>query len=282
MKKIVLFLVIGLIVITNKVSAEVKPFAELWNNIAYYDSNIERKGFASLLGRFEGKLGIYLFETPVQVYGAYYLTASQAPNYWSNSIYYGPGIRVKPWQTMKFPGWAAEWIPSVKVFYESLSSSFLKDAASGEANKRNDNRYGFDVWHEWNLDDPDLANYWGELWGNLSMRSTNFSWTDFNSYVLYLQPKIGRHLGHGIETYLRADLTYSGQADYWLNVFDYGAGIRFEPWRNAYKASEDSLLKKFKMFIEVLGVSYLKNKPTDLTKNVSTDVRFGIDFSYGR
>ncbi|MFH1387388.1 MAG: hypothetical protein ABIH50_06970 [bacterium] len=281
MKKVALFLVIGLLFVT-KVSAEVKPFAELWNNVAYYDSNIERKGFTSILGRFEGKVGAYLLDTPVQLYGAYYAMASQSPDYWDNAIYYGPGIRVKPFETMKYPDWYTAWIPDVKVFYESLSSTFLKDNVSGEANKRSDTRYGFDVWHEWNLDNPDVTAYWGELWGNLSMRSTNFSYTDFNSYVLYVQPKIGRHLGRGIETYVRADLTYSGTADYWLNVLDYGVGVRFEPWRSAYKTSEDSLLKKLKMFVEVLGVSYLKDKPTDPSKNVSTDVRFGVDFSYGR
>lgn len=266
--------------------AQTRPFAELWNNVAYYDTNIERKGFSSLLGRFEGKLGLYLFETPVQVYGAYYVASSQSPDYWDNAVYYGPGIRVKPFESYEGKGWQDEWIRDVKIFYESLASSFLKDAVSGEANKRSDTRYGFDLWHEWNLDKPDPANFWGELWGNLSYRTTNFTTSvygpDFNGYVFFFQPKIGRHLGNGIEVYLRGDLTSSDKTDYWLNVADYGAGIRFEPWRSAFKPDEDSILKKFKMFAEVLGVSYLKDKPMDPNKEVSKDVRFGIDFSYGR
>jgi hypothetical protein len=36
------------------------------------------------------------------------------------------------------------------------------------------------------------------------------------------------------------------------------------------------------MFAEVLGVSYLKDEPTDLNNKVDSDVRFGIEFSYGR
>lgn len=156
----------------------------------------------------------------------------------------------------------------------------MKNAVSGEANRRTDTRYGFDLWHEWNLDNPDPDNFWGELWANLSYRSTNFSWTDFNGYIFYFQPKIGRHLGRGIEPYVRADITSSDKADYWLNVLDYGAGIRFEPWRQT--ADKDSLLKKFKMFAEILSVSYLRGKPADSNKTVSSDVRFGIDFTYGR
>lgn len=259
--------------------SETRPFAELWNNVSYYDTNIQSKGFSSVLGRFEGKLGLYLFDTPFQAYGAYYVTASQTSNYWDNALYYGYGLRFKPLEGYRGSGWYNEWIRDVKVFAESLSSTFLKDAApSGEA--RSDIRYGLDLWHEWNLDKPDLTNYWGEVWSNLSFRSTNFSSTDFNGYIFSFQPKIGKHLGHGIEAYLKTDITLSDKSSYWLNVADYGLGIRFEPWRET--TDKDSLLKKFKMFAEVLSVSYLRDKPTDPNKNVASDVRFGIDFSYGR
>jgi hypothetical protein len=83
-----------------------------------------------------------------------------------------------------------------------------------------------------------------------------------------------------VETYLKADLTYSPRGDYWLNVIDYGAGVRFEPFRK--KGNEKDIFRKFKMFVEVLGVSYLKDKPADTNKQVASDLRFGIDFSYGR
>lgn len=263
---------IGLL-LTASVSAEFRPFGEFWNNISYYDTNIEKKSFSSLLGRFEGKLGLFLFDTPFQLYGAYYATGSQVFDYWDNAVYYGSGIRFKPFEGYKGSGWQNEWVRDLKVFAESLSSFFLKDAASGEANRRNDVRYGIDLWHEWNLDTPNPAYPWGELWANVSFRSTNFSWTDFNGYILYFQPKLGIHLGRGIEPYVRADVTASDKADYWLNVADYGVGIRFEPWRET---------TKFKMFAEILSVSYLKDKPTDPNKTVSSDVRFGIDFSFGR
>ena len=79
------FLLIFLIQFVGIAGAEIRPFLESWNNIAYYDTNNEQKNFSSLLGHIEGKLGLYLFDTPVQLYGAYYCTASQSPNYWDNS-----------------------------------------------------------------------------------------------------------------------------------------------------------------------------------------------------
>ncbi|MCU0640694.1 MAG: hypothetical protein MUC35_01250 [Candidatus Margulisbacteria bacterium] len=262
--------------------AQAAPFAELWNNLAYYDTNVERRGFSSLLGRFEGKFGFNLLESPLQFYGAYYCTASQAPDYWDNAVYYGPGIRFKPFAGFESGSWATAWLPDLKIYAETLSARYFKDQVSGEANRRTDTRYGFDLWHEWNLDNPDPGQFWGEVWSNLSYRSTNFSWTDFNGYLFYCQPKLGRHLGKGIEAYVKLDLTMSSKNDYWLNTADYGLGLRFEPWRSAFQTGEDSLLKKFKMFVEALSVSYLRDKPTDPNKTVASDFRFGIDFSYGR
>jgi hypothetical protein len=265
--------------------AQLRPFGEFWNNLGYYDTNLERKGFASLLGRFEGKVGLELFDSPLQVYGAYYATSSQSPDYWDNAVYCGPGVRFRPLAGYQGSSWADEWLRDVKIFCESLNSSFLKNAVSGEANKRSDTRYGLDLWHEWNLENPNQKYIWAELWANYSHRSTNFTTSiygpDFNGNILFFQPKIGRHLGRGIEPYIKADITVSDKPDYWLNVADYGLGIRFEPWRRDYP-SGDSVLKKFKMFAELLSVSYLKDKPTDPNLTVERDARFGVEFSYGR
>ena len=257
-------------------------FAELWNNAAYYETNLERKNFASLLGRFEGKLGINLFNQPLQLYGVYYGTSSQSEDYWDNSLFYGGGIRFYPFERYQGTSWANEWLRGVKIFAERLFSSYLKGAASAEANKLfiTDTRYGLDLWYEWNLDHPDGNLPWGELWANLSYRTTNFGWEDFKNYIFYFQPKWGRHLGRGVEAYLRLDLVTSGKDYYYLNNVAYGVGIRFEPWRETHP--QDSILKKFKMFAEVLEVSYLKDKPEQQNKVVSSDVRFGIDFSYGK
>ena len=285
MKKLAIGLSLVLLAVTAA-GAELRPFAELWNNFAYYDTNLERKGYDSILGHYEGKVGVWLFDTPFQLYGAYYGITAQTNDYFDNSLFTGVGLRCKPFETI-FPGtnWANEWIRDIKVFGESLSAGYTKGAASAEAAglAKTDIRYGLDLWHEWNLDQPNPDLPWAELWANLSYRTTNFSWEDFHNYIFYFQPKLGKHLGRGIETYLKADAVYSGKSGpsySFLNVADYGLGIRFEPWRGLETAPE--LLRKFKMFCEVLCVSYLKNKPADPSQIVTGDVRFGIDFSYGR
>ncbi|OGC33708.1 hypothetical protein A2311_01945 [candidate division WOR-1 bacterium RIFOXYB2_FULL_48_7] len=278
------FSAIGLLVIWLAGAAIAEQqlfFADLWNSAAYYGTNIERKSFNSILARFEGKLGINVVDLPLQAYGVYYGVAAQSNDYWDNAIYYGAGLRFRPLAGYAGSNWTDEWLRDLKVYYEPLTATYLKNASSGEANPRQDTRYGLDLWHEWNLDNYNPALPWGEIWSNLSFRSTNFAQADFNSYIFYFQPKLGWHLGRGIETYLKTDITSSPRNDYWLNVADYGVGLRFEPWRQMY-LNTDNLLKKFKMFIEVLGVSYLKDQPADSTKNVTNDVRFGIDFSLGR
>lgn len=261
---------------------QLRPFSELWNHLSYYDTNLERKGFGSILGRFEGKFGVGLFNMPLQVYGLYYAAGSQDSSYWNNYLYSGAGVRYRPFSGYRSSGWHDEWVPNLKIFAESLSSSYFKDAASAESSglSTSDVRFGFDLWQEWNLENPSENYLWGELWSNLSYRTTNFGWETFENYIFYYQQKIGRHLGRGIEVYVRGDVVVSGKEGasyYFLNKADYGAGIRFEPWRRWSTA--DNLFRKFKMFIEVLGLTYLKDQPAN---PVTSDVRFGVDFSYGR
>jgi hypothetical protein len=245
-------------------------FLEMWNNLAFYDTNLEKPRFAALLGRFEGKFGLNVFHLPLQVYGTYYGAASQSPDYWNNYLYSGAGVRIV-------------WLPGVNFFYEELGSSYSKNSVSAEGLAKRDTVYGVEIWHEWNLDKPDLRKPWAELWLKLMHRETNFGWEPFRSYVYYLQPKVGIHLNDEIEAYLRADVTGSGKEApdyYFLNIADYGIGIRFEPMRRVSSAND--LFRKFKMYAEILSVAYLKNPPPDTTKNVSSDVRFGVEFTYGR
>jgi len=260
-------------------------FIEMWNNAAYYGTNLEKPRFASALVRSEGKAGLNFFNYPIQFYGVYYGVASQSDDYWDNSLFSGAGVRILPFSGLAASGWLADIFRAMKFYSENLNASYLKDNASAEAAglAKTDRRSGVEIYQEWNLDNANYNSPWTELWFNYSSRTTNFGWEDFNSYVMYLQTKFGRHLGDGIEVYLRGDITSSGKdtpSYYFINVADYGVGVRFEPWRNTGTA--DDLMRKFKMFAEVLGVSYLRNKPADQTKVVDSDVRFGVEFSYGR
>ena len=258
-------------------------FLEMWNNVAFYDTNLEKQRFASVLGRFEGKVGFNLFHYPIQTYVAYYGVASQSEDYWDNNVYSGGGVRLLPFRDFQGTSWANEWIKGVKIFYEGLGSSYFKNKVSAEALADTDTRYGIEIWHEWNLAEPNFGAPWGELWLKYAFHQTNFGWEPFESWVVYFQPKLGIFLSKEIQAYLKTDITYSGMggASYsFLNIADYGVGVRFVPWQTIGK-SED-LLKNFRMFAEILGVSYLDVPPTNPVNNVSSDVRFGVEFSYGR
>jgi hypothetical protein len=258
-------------------------FLEMWNNVAYYDTNLQKPNFASLLGRFEGKLGLNIFSLPVQVYGVYYTAASQSTAYYNNYLFSGVGARLIPFRDYHGDRWFNEWLPGTKIFYETLNASYNQNAASAESLAKQDVLYGVEIYHEWNQDNPDLKKPWGELWLKAMHRDTNFGWETFHTYVYFAQPKFGLHLNNEIGVYLRGDITGSGKntpAYYYLNMLDYGVGIRFEPMRKYSKAND--LLRKLKMYLEVLTVSYLNNIPPDPSNYISSDVRFGVEFSYGR
>ena len=260
-------------------------FLELWNNAAFYDTNLEKPRFAALLGRFEGKVGLNLFDYPIQAYGVYYGAASQSSKYWNNYIFSGGGVRIIPFRDYRGSSWINEWVKGIRIYTESLSSTYLKDAASAEAANlaKGDTRYGIEIYYEWNQENPDWRKPWGELWAKYEYRDTNFGWEEFKQPVLYFQPKFGVYLERGIQAYLRADITSSGKSgsDYsFLNIADYGVGLRFVPLREIGQSTD--LFRNFKMFVEVLGVSYLKDKPAISENEVSSDVRFGVEFSYGR
>lgn len=280
---LVLLFFLGATYAADEPPPQAPTFTELWNGAAFYGTNLEKNNYSSILGRFEGKVGLNLGQLPAQVYGVYYGAGSQFEKYWDNYLYAGAGIRLFPFRGYRPTGWYNEWLPNVRVFVESLASTYLKDSVSAESLAKNDTRYGIEVWHEWNQVSPDITKPWGELWAKGDYRTTNFGWEDFTSYIIYLQPKYGIYLDEAIKTYLRSDITYShksGPSYSFLNIADYGVGIRFEPFRGKTQPTE--LLHKFNMYAEVLGVSYLKDLPAVAGNVVNSDVRFGVDFSYGR
>jgi hypothetical protein len=269
-----------------------KPWLDWWNNGAYCSTNFERNSFATYILRSEGRVGVNLLrvwgDTYLAPYVVYSTAYSQDSNYWNNNLYSGFGIRIKPFAKND----ASSLVGDLKVFYETMSASYYKDAASARAAglPERDTVFGLDLYYEWNqprycgdkkfnFDGP-----WSEIWTNLSFRQTDFYQDNFNSYIFRAQPKWGVFTGarEGVpprfEPYLAGDLVMSGRNYSWLNRLSYGIGVRMQPFR--YLTNETAAwMFKFKMFLELWGVSYLKEQPAT---QISTDVRFGIDFSVGR
>ncbi len=216
-------------------------------------------------------------------YVVYYGVTGQDPNYWNNNFAYGFGVRAMPFTGVETKSWATEWIRDTKLYAEILSLSFLKDETTAMNNKvkTDDFRYGIDIWHEWNLQNVNRKYFWGEMWARADYRNTNFydpqTMGKFQDYVGYLQLKIGRHLLGGVRPYIAGYLTVSGTKVVWLNSLYYGLGIRMEPFREQEDVPQ--ILKKFKMFIEGLKISWLADQDPS---RPTSDIRFGVEFTYGR
>lgn len=276
---------IGVLLLAGAAQAAVAPYVDFWANTAYLTTNGERNNYNAFNLRSEGKFGLAFTEflpgMKLVPYVAYYgIASSSDPNYWNNQVAYGGGLRVMPLSGVSPEGWALEWLPDVKLFYEKLGLSFLKDEQTAIANsvKTTDTRWGLDLWHEWNLKNPNPELLWDETWFNLSYRETDFATFNFyRTYLLYWQNKIGLHSSMGLRPYIATYLTSSGRSEEWYNSLYYGLGIRVEPFLEMSEPPE--ILRKFKMFIEVLGISWLKGNTTN---RPSQDVRLGIDFTYGR
>jgi hypothetical protein len=274
--------IICAIMILPAPAAEISPMADVWTNAGYHSTNGERPSFNSFNLRSEGKFGLRISDgipgTGIEPYVAYYGVASQDPNYWNNELSLGGGLRIFPFLGYQGRGWADEWLRDVKFFAESLNLTVLNDRTTAINDKiaTTDSRFGADVWHEWNLKDIDANAPWAEVWGNFSHRQTNLTNTQFDTWLVYLQTKYGSHLSGGIRPYLASYLTYSGAPQPWYNNWYYGVGLRMEPFLEQKDPPE--LLRKFKMFLEVLGIAWLKEPTTRPT----AELVFGIETTFGR
>jgi len=305
MEKIkVIFLCLLILLISSSQSFGAKfmePWADIWTNVAQYETNAEKMDFKSIVGRVEARIGIHLLplwgETTLKPYFAYLGVSSQDNAYWNNSGASGGGVRFKPFLGYRANAWYDEWIKDLRIFGEVLSITYYseKEKAESEGKPVTDTRAGLDLWHEWNqfrpedpTSTPNPALPWAEVWANLSYRTTNFYEEEFNDFIFYLQPKIGVQsdildTGASIEPYLRMDLVLSGKGkEYaWLNHIDYGAGIRVRPFKQGnFFGNNLPWLSKLKIFAEMISISWTKGK--DYETRPDTDFRFGIDFTYGR
>lgn len=287
MKKLTLS-ILFLMVLAPLVLAQ-SPFevwADIWGNGAYYSTNYESKTFNNPLLRGEGRVGVYLFPLWGEAYLKPYLVGisvmSKDTAYWNNNTATGVGLRIHPLMGFKFN----RALEEIKLFYETLNEP--KAASVGQPTQ--DVRYGLDFYHEINQPrfyDADKSvnpgEIWSEIWANLSMRSTNLYEQNFNAYVLMLETKTGIYSTDGKEfagpePYIKFDITKSSKNYYWLNRMLYGVGVRVEPFR-FQKGFPPEGLYKIKVFLEYAVVAYLDQKPaTDIPGNL----RFGIDFTYGR
>ena len=279
------------------ISFDFTPTGYVWMNGARYKTNLERNNFNSDLGRIESKIGVNVLtlwaQATIEPYFAYYgVSSTDRHSYYNNSIS-GIGIQIMPLLGIS----SVDWLQDLKIFYETLSVHWTtKDDEDVNDNPelyyKEDCRSGVEIWHTWNEPGPYVVEnrhmLWGELWAHASYRTTNFGYDKLDNYIAYFQPKVGIYLfkffdNLSIEPYFKADVIESGKTYSYLNNMDYGVGVRIRPFVSGKLFGFDlQPLKKLKFFVESLAASYLKDNPREGNDFVNHDVRFGIDFDYGR
>lgn len=298
-KSLLIFISLALALACGEVACafDLNPWGYVWINSARYKTNLVANNFNSDLTRGETKIGVSLItlwaQATVQPYFAYYGVSSTDRHSYNDNSISGPGILIKPLQGIT----SLDWLQDLKVFYETLTVHWTtKDEDDLNDNPelyyKDDNRTGVEIWHTWNQPGyasvENRAMLWGELWAHASYRTTNFGYDKLDSYIAFFQPKVGIYLfkfynNLSIEPYLKADLTLSGKDDSYLNNLAYGGGLRVRPFVGGNLFGYDlQFLKKVKFFVETLAVSYLKDNPPEGSDFVNHDVRFGVDFDYGR
>lgn len=279
---------------TAALSADMfEPWGYVWLNGALYKTNLEKNDFNKVVGRVESKVGVHLMNlwgpVTLQPYLAYYGVMSEDLHSWNNNNVLGGGVQIMPLLGMK----NLDWMQDLKVYAEVLSISWTSFSTPEGDPTYNPNttdvRFGFDIWHEWNQPGPykveNRAELWGEFWGNLSYRDTDFNYNKLQNYVCFIQPKLGIYAfkffnNLSLEPYFKADIAFSGSDATYYNVADYGIGLRVRPFTSGMLFGYDMQpLKKLKFFVEVLAVSYLKGKTAEQPDH---DFRIGIDFNFGR
>jgi hypothetical protein len=286
MKKILLLIMITAIVFTSQAGISMAQeeeesqgniWAGVWTQGSFYKTNSERNNFNSVLARSEGRLGFNVKQFPLKPYFVYLLAYSQDENYWNNNAAFGLGVRAYPFSSYQPTTFADEWIKDIKFFLEAMTLTFIKDRETASANnvRTYDYRAGLDLWHEWNQKDPNYSAPWAEIWADLSYRATDFYQDDFSTFLLDIQHKFGVYMGI-LKPYLKIDLRMGGREEPWWNYIFYGGGFRFEPFRS--EKEPNPWLEKFKMFFELYGIAWIKEKdsrPVD-------DMKFGVEFTFGR
>jgi hypothetical protein len=302
--RVIFFCLIILLAFARQSSAFqfLEPWGYVWLNGAHYKTNLERNDFNSDLLRGETKVGVDILplwaDAAVEPYYVFYGVSSVDKHSWNNNGINGLGVQVKPLKGIS----AVDWLQDFKILYESLYIRWSNNDESDpndkpENNYVNDYRVGAEIWHTWNQPVPSVAEdrskLWGELWAHVSYRNTNFGYERildqrFDNYILFFQPKVGIFLPRlfdnlSFEPYLKLDLMISGKNYYYLNMLDYGAGLRFRPLEsgNLFGMNVEPL-KKLKFFAEMLAVAYLKDRPPTGTDFITYDFRVGVDFDYGR
>ena len=285
--------------------SQITPWIDIWGDTAQLDNHFE-SGFAqgrkpSLLARTTTRMGIRIPGSHPSTVLMPYLVAtgnySVDRNNWNNIYATGYGIRIFPFLTMQVSDSRLAFLPDTRLYWEQLFANYFKDRDNAKdrdtalANPSRDDRIGVEIWHEWNERDPaqpnkpfDKTDSWTELWADISYRETNFTSPPLRNTITSFQLRRGFYVNAPvgiIEPYGVINGVNSGATDFFLNNLQFGMGMRYHPFRYATNVQGlTALAAKARIFVEILTISYTKNRPAAGTP--TTDFRFGVELAIGR
>lgn len=266
-------------------------------DISYRSTDFSRVDYESVVGWTELRavlrykalvndrvLRSFLFEPYVK--GT--LAASENSYFWENNFAYGPGLENRFLEEVTgLDDSRIAWMKNIRLYVEYLAISY-GDVEIEKDTPDHDLRAGIDLWKEWNI--PPLtarSNIWGEVWGNASWRETNFSKSDYQTYVCGLMGRVGpRFSAPVVESegilldllpYVILEASTTGTANFWENGYSAGGGVRLMPVFKWGKDRDQQLI--LRIYAEWLtNLGYFKGEADPETPD--HDVRVGINFSY--
>lgn len=197
---------------------------------------------------------------------------------WEDRWDYGVGIEWRPFKKAEFLNETfLEWTKHLRFYTVYLKTEYLQDKKEWSWRPDDDFRVGVGLYREYNLYDE--RKYWGEFWGDISWRKTNFYIDDYKSWTFAFVPKLGIKLFPEKELalmpYLTGEISATERSEFWQNRALAGLGLRIMPFRYDTKGI---FMKGLRIYTEgIWVVDYFKDSPASGTPDY--DFRVGLNFT---
>lgn len=199
---------------------------------------------------------------------------------WEDRWDYGIGLEWRPLKrTECLSDTPLNWTKHLRFYIAYFKTEYLQYRKGWGWRPDDDFRIGVDLYRECNLYNEN--RYWGEFWGDVSWRKTNFYVDDYESWTFAFVPKLGVKLFPEREwafmPYATGEISVTERSEFWQNRALVGVGLRIMPFR-WYEGLIRIFMKGLRIYIEGLWVvGYFKDEAPSVTPDY--DFRVGTNFT---
>lgn len=260
---------------------------QLYGDVSYRDTNFFEDNYDGGVGWVEARFIFPRFsefiETNIPLPDPFLIGTIKSLKDidWEDRLDYGVGIEWRPLKRSKFLDHTLlAWTKHLRFYVEYLGTEYLQDREEWSWRPDDDFRVGVDFYRECNL--YNNLWYWGEFWGDVSWRKTNFYVDDYKSWTFGFVPKLGVKIfpdkALAPMPYATGEVSLTERREFWQNRALAGAGLRVMPFRKYNKKPMDILIKGLRIYTEALWVvDYFKDDAVSGTPD--HDYRVGINFT---